>query len=99
LVAINAPAKKGENQMDPHQENKPGENKPVEIHIDNKGYKAPKNPMTGHELKQLSGVPANYDLWKKVPGKDDDRIKDDQSVQLKNGDHFYSAPSSLNPGC
>lgn len=85
--------------MDTHQKDKPSENKPVEIHIDNKAYKAPKNPITGYELKELGGVPANYDLWKKVPGKDDDRIKDDQSVQLKNGDHFYSAPSSLNPGC
>ncbi len=84
--------------MDPDQKNKLGENKPVEIHIDDKAYKAPKNPMIGHELKELGNVPANYDLWKKVPGKDDDRIKDNQSVQLKNGDHFYSAPSSLNPG-
>jgi hypothetical protein len=70
----------------------------IQIHIDNKGYKASKNPMTGTELKQLGGIAGNYDLWQKVPGKDDKLIKDSDSVQLKNGDHFYSAPSSLNPG-
>jgi hypothetical protein len=70
----------------------------IEIHIDNKGYKAPKNPMTGIELKQLGGIAGGYDLWQKIPGKDDKLIKEGDSVQLKNGDHFYSAPSSLNPG-
>ncbi len=70
----------------------------VQIHIDNKGYKTSKNPMTGSELKQLGGIAGDYDLWQKVPGKDDKLIKDSDSVQLKNGDHFYSAPSSLNPG-
>jgi Multiubiquitin len=70
----------------------------VAIHIDNKPYKTSKNPMTGAELKQLGGIAGNYDLWQKVPGGDDKLIKDGDSVQLKNGDHFYSAPSSLNPG-
>jgi hypothetical protein len=70
----------------------------IVIHIDKKEFRAPKNPMTGQELKELGGVPANYDLWHKIPGKDDDRVGDDESVQLKNGDHFYSAPSTLNPG-
>ena len=70
----------------------------IVIHIDKKEFRAPKNPMTGRELKELGGVPANYDLWHKIPGKDDQRVADDESVQLKNGDHFYSAPSTLNPG-
>jgi hypothetical protein len=75
---------------------KPQEN--PAIHIDNTLHKAPKNPMTGRELKQLGSVAANYDLWKKVPGKDDFRIGDGDVIDLKPGDHFYSAPGSLNPG-
>jgi hypothetical protein len=75
-----------------------GKDPGVEIHIDNKGYKTPSNPMTGTELKQLGGITAGYDLWQKVPGSDDKLINDGESVQLKNGMHFYSAPSSLNPG-
>jgi len=74
------------------------EDKTVSIHIDNKPFKALNNPATGAQLKQLGSVAGNYDLWKKVPGSDDERINDDQSVSLKNGDHFYSAPASLNPG-
>lgn len=70
----------------------------IVIHIDKKEYKAPKNPMTGAEIKALGEVPTNYDLWLKVPGKDDQPIADGTSVTLKNGDHFYSAPSTLNPG-
>ena len=79
--------------MEPHDETRT-----VEIQIDNKLYKSTKNPMTGAELKSLAGIAANYDLWKKIPGSDDHRIKDNESVVLKKGDQFYSAPSSLNPG-
>jgi hypothetical protein len=70
----------------------------IVIHIDKKEFKAPKNPMTGRELKNLGGVPGDYDLWHKIPGKDDQRVGDEESVELKNGDQFYSAPSTLNPG-
>jgi len=54
--------------------------------------------MTGDELKGLAKIGANYDLWEKVPGKDDIRIENNQSVTLTEGEHFYSAPSTLNPG-
>jgi hypothetical protein len=71
---------------------------PIKIHIDKKLYDAPKDVMTGAELKKLGEVKTDRDLFMKVPGKDDRLIKDGDSVQLKNGDQFYSAPSSLNPG-
>jgi hypothetical protein len=54
--------------------------------------------MTGAEIKALGGIGAGYDLWEKVPGKDDIRIPDNQSVELREGEHFYGAPSTLNPG-
>lgn len=71
---------------------------PIKIHIDKKLREAPKTPMTGAELKTLGEVKAGLDLFQKIPGKDDKLIKDADSVDLKNGDQFYSAPSSLNPG-
>jgi hypothetical protein len=71
----------------------------VTIHIDKKTLKSP-NPTTGNALYALGQIPAGYDLWREVHGKgDDERISNDASqVVLKDGDHFYSAQSTLNPG-
>lgn len=71
---------------------------PIKIHIDKKLYTASKETMNGADLKILGEIKSDRDLFQKVPGKDDLLIKDPDSVQLKNGDQFYSAPSSLNPG-
>lgn len=76
-----------------------GGDREVTIHIDKKRYKSP-NPTTGAVLYSLGQVAAGYDLWREVHGKgDDDLITNDATaVVLKEGDHFYSAQSSLNPG-
>lgn len=69
------------------------------IHIDKKEYFAQKNPMTGTELKALAGITGDFDIFKIVPGHGDDvKIGDEEPVHLKNGDHFYSVPRTLNPG-
>jgi hypothetical protein len=86
-----------------HGSGNPGQgvgNTEVTIHIDNKQYKSP-SPTTGAALYVLGHVASGYDLWLEVHGKgsDDDLIANDSaSVVLKNGDHFYTAQSSLNPG-
>lgn len=71
---------------------------PIKIHIDKKLREASKTPMTGAELKALGEVKPGMDLFQKIPGKDDNLINDTDSIDLTNGDQFYSAPSSLNPG-
>jgi Multiubiquitin len=76
----------------------PTQHLPIKIHIDKQLREAQKTPMTGAELKILGEVKAGLDLFQKIPGKDDKLIKDADSVDLKDGDQFYSAPSSLNPG-
>jgi hypothetical protein len=63
-----------------------------------KEFTAPKNPMTGAELRGLFSVAADYDLWTKIPGKDDLRIEPGMCVELKECEHFYTAPGTLNPG-
>jgi len=71
----------------------------VSIHIDGHEEKSP-NPTTGAALYVLGGVKAGYELFREVPGKgDDELIKNNKNVvELKNGQHFYSAEQSLNPG-
>ena len=74
---------------------------PIIIHIDQKKYEAPKTPMTGAELRALAQPPlgSDRDLFLVVPGPADDRkIADSESVDLENGMHFYSAPTTINPG-
>lgn len=73
----------------------------IPIQIDQKPYKATKNPMTGAELRALPtpAIGADRHLWQVVPGPADDiRINDADSVALEPGMHFYSAPTSINPG-
>lgn len=71
------------------------------IHIDHKKYDAPKSPMTGAELRVLADpdIGAGRDLFRVVPGNaDDDLVGNDEAVPLENGMHFYSAPTTINPG-
>jgi hypothetical protein len=75
-------------------------NSEVEIHIDKQPKKSP-TPTTGHALYVLGGIDATkYDLWLEIPGKGDDQIiaNDSTPIDLKNGEHFYSAQKDLNPG-
>lgn len=76
-----------------------GGNSEITIHIDKKQYKSP-SPTTGAALYALGHVLSGYDLWREVHGKGDDELIANNAapVVLKNGDHFYSAQSSLNPG-
>jgi hypothetical protein len=71
----------------------------TKIHIDKELKESP-NPITGAALYILGSIdPSEYDLYKKIPGKDDDLIGNDNTeYELKSGDHFYSAQKDLNPG-
>ena len=73
----------------------------IPINIDHKPYQAPKTPMTAEELRVLADpdIGPDRDLFLTVPGPADDRlIRDGESVDLRPGMHFYSAPRSINPG-
>lgn len=71
----------------------------LRIHIDGKLRESP-DPTTGAALYLLGEVKADYDLYKEVRGKGDDLLvpNADATIDLKNGDHFYSAKRTLNPG-
>ncbi len=71
----------------------------VPVHIDRKLYKL-ESPTTGFALYGAAGIPEGYDLFREVRGPGDDEFipKDNSEVVLQNGDHFYSAQSTLNPG-
>jgi len=69
------------------------------IIIDKKEKVSP-NPTTGTALYALGQVQAGYELFREVHGKGDDEPipNNDTQIALKDGDHFYSAQQTLNPG-
>jgi hypothetical protein len=71
----------------------------VNITIDRHHFKSP-NPTTGTALYALGSVAAGYDLFREVHGHGDDELipNNGASIELHNGDKFYSAQQSLNPG-
>ncbi|MGH7207125.1 MAG: multiubiquitin domain-containing protein [Nitrospiraceae bacterium] len=71
----------------------------IPIFIDDVKYELPSVLVTGAQLRALVPVPADRDLWLEVPGpKDDDLIRPDAHYEVKPGSHFYTAPSTINPG-
>lgn len=77
------------------------DNKHPEVHIqiDRKPLVSP-NPTTGAALYILGTVQSGYELFRESHGHgDDESIKNSTDpVELKEGDHFYSAQTDLNPG-
>jgi Multiubiquitin len=85
----------------PEATKKPPEpQKQIVIHIDRKQYKVREKEMTGSELRVLPDpdIGPEFDLWLEVRGGEDQRIENDQPVKLKDGMHFFTAPSVINPG-
>lgn len=76
-------------------------NHPIPIQIDKKHYDAPTPNMTGAELRALASPPigSDRDLFLITPGPADDRkVGDSEVIDLKPGTHFFSAPTTINPG-
>ena len=73
----------------------------IPIVIDDVSYRAPSEQMTGAALRAIPQppVPANRDLWLTVPGPHDDiLIRPETTYEIKAGSHYYTAPSTINPG-
>jgi hypothetical protein len=71
----------------------------VNIHIDRTKFTSP-TPTIGSALYALGGIRSGYDLYREAHGTgDDELIRNDQTeYALHDGDKFYSAQSTLNPG-
>lgn len=72
----------------------------INIHIDRKLYKVGVDQLTGRELRALPepDISAQYELKLEVPGGTDRVVADDEKVELRNGEHFYSVQRNTNPG-
>ena len=70
------------------------------IKIDRTQYEWPEEKITGAQLRQLPPTPisADRDLFQVVPGHQDRKIKDDDTVEVHDGLRFFTAPNTINPG-
>jgi hypothetical protein len=74
--------------------------KQFNIQIDRQHIKVTAEMLTGAQLRQLPNPPIaqDRDLFEVVPGGSDLKIANDQSVKMRDGLRFFSAPSHINPG-
>lgn len=74
--------------------------KTITIHIDRKPYKVAAEQLTGAEIRAIPDpdIGPEFDLWLEVPGGEDEKIGNGQVVRLKDGMHFFSAHTHINPG-
>lgn len=56
-------------------------------------YRLDWDAATGHRIEELARIPQALALHRRVPGGNE-RIHDDDVVQLRDGDHFFARPGS-----
>ena len=79
----------------------PREPQRFQILIDREHYTVEKPRMSGAELRRVPPTPIgpDRDLFEIVPGDPDNKIEDDELVEIRNGMRFFTAPAQINPGC
>lgn len=79
---------------------KPDPTKGFDIRIDRTDYIVTQEKLNGEQLRHVpeTPIPKDRDLFQVVPGHDDLKIKDDDTVVMHDGLRFYTVPSTINPG-
>ena len=71
------------------------------IHIDKHAFKVDHDHLTGAQLRALPNPPVgdDFDLYLEVHGKGDDLLVGGaDSIEIKDGMHFFTAPATIAPG-
>lgn len=74
------------------------EHKKFQIQIDRVHYTVTQEFMTGAELRRVPPIGPDRDLFEVVPGGTDKKIEDDETVEIREGERFFTAPAHINPG-
>ena len=70
------------------------------IRIDRVDYTVTEEKLSGEQLREVPSppIPKDRDLYLVVPGHDDRKIKEDDTVEMRDGLRFFTAPNTINPG-
>lgn len=76
------------------------EHKPFTIRIDRTQYEWSDEKISGAQLRVLPSppIPPDRDLFQVVPGHDDRKLKDDDTIEVYDGLRIFTAPNTINPG-
>lgn len=79
---------------------KPEPSKDFCIRIDRTDHIVEQEKLNGRQLRHLPATPIalDRDIYQVVPGRDDRKIKDDDTVAMHDGLRLYTVPSTINPG-
>ena len=79
---------------------KPDDDKIFTIQIDRVQYEVKGNRFTGARLRQVPNppIPATRDIFEIIPGRPDRKIDDDDGLLIADGQRFFTAPNTINPG-
>ncbi len=73
-----------------------GEDRPSKIHVTviiQNRYTFDTEVVTGKQIKEKANIPAGFSLHRRAKGGNEP-INDDESVELRNGDHLFARPPS-----
>ena len=76
------------------------DHKAFTIRIDRTEYGWPDEKISGAQLRGLppTPIPPDRDIFQVIPGYPDQKIKDDDTIQVHDGLRFFTAPNTINPG-
>lgn len=80
-------------------EDKP-DRKGFRIRIDRVDYTVTEEKLSGEQLREVPSppIPKDRDLYLVVPGHEDRKVKEDDTVRMRDGLRFFTAPNTINPG-
>jgi Multiubiquitin len=64
----------------------------ITIYVNNQPFKTAERELTGTQIKSLSGIPPEYELFR-VEGQNSIPVGNDQRVHLHEKEHFRAIPS------
>jgi hypothetical protein len=79
-----------------HRDDARREDRPSSVRISliiQNRYTFDSHRVTGEQIMEAAGVPADFALYRRTEGGNEP-IADDAQVELHNGDHFFARPSS-----
>lgn len=70
------------------------------VQIDRVHYEVHQDQMTGEQIRHVppTPIPEDRDLYEVRPGEDDLLIGDSDTVNIRDGLRFFTAPHHINPG-
>lgn len=79
---------------------KPVDDKTFTIQIDRIKYEVKGRRFSGAQLREVPTppIPPDRDIFEIIPGAPDRKIEDDDRILIADGQRFFTAPNTINPG-